>query len=50
MSASDFKAAVEHYTKAIQHDTDNHVLYSNGSAAYASLKQYGPALDDAEKL
>lgn len=49
MSAGDFKAAVEHYTKAIQHDATNHVLYSNRSAAYASLKQYGPALDDANK-
>jgi stress-induced-phosphoprotein 1 len=49
MSAGDFKTAVEHYTKAIQHDAQNHVLYSNRSAAFASLKQYGPALDDAEK-
>jgi stress-induced-phosphoprotein 1 len=49
MSAGDFKTAIEHYTKAIQHDAQNHVLYSNRSAAFASLKQYGPALDDAEK-
>jgi stress-induced-phosphoprotein 1 len=49
MSAGDFKAAVEHYTNAIQHDPQNHVLYSNRSAAYASLKDYDQALADGEK-
>lgn len=49
MSAGDFKAAVEHYTNAIQHDPKNHVLYSNRSAAYASLKDYDQALADGEK-
>ncbi len=49
MSAGDFKAAVEHYTNAIQHDPQNHVLYSNRSAAYASLEDYDQALADGEK-
>jgi len=49
MSAGDFKTAIEHYSKAIEHDANNHVLFSNRSAAFASLHQYEQALEDANK-
>jgi stress-induced-phosphoprotein 1 len=37
------------FTKAIQLDYNNHVLYSNRSGSYASLKDFNNALKDAEK-
>ncbi|CAG8440393.1 5074_t:CDS:10 [Ambispora leptoticha] len=48
-SAHDYKTAIEQFTKAIELDSNNHVLYSNRSAAYASLKEYSKALEDANK-
>ncbi|KAM7276159.1 hypothetical protein ACFE04_018025 [Oxalis oulophora] len=46
LSSGDFASAVTHFSDAI----DNiHVLYSNRSAAYASLRNYNEALKDAEK-
>eukprot|EP01116_Phalansterium_solitarium_P022139 TRINITY_DN7199_c0_g1_i1.p1 TRINITY_DN7199_c0_g1~~TRINITY_DN7199_c0_g1_i1.p1 ORF type:complete len:561 (+),score=169.48 TRINITY_DN7199_c0_g1_i1:84-1766(+) len=48
-SAGNFTEAVQHFTEAIKLDSTNHVLYSNRSAAYASLKQYQEALQDANK-
>ena len=48
-SAKDFPAAVEAFSKAIELDANNHVLYSNRSACYASMQQYDEAVDDAEK-
>ncbi|CAG8498015.1 299_t:CDS:10 [Ambispora gerdemannii] len=48
-SAHDYKTAIEQFTKAIELDSKNHVLYSNRSAAYASLKDYSKALEDANK-
>jgi len=47
-SAGDFSSAIDYFTKAINLDAKNHVLYSNRSAAYASLKQYKEAVQDAE--
>lgn len=44
-----FNDAIELFTKAINADPSNHVLYSNRSAAYASAKKYDLALEDAEK-
>ncbi|XP_054002930.1 LOW QUALITY PROTEIN: stress-induced-phosphoprotein 1-like [Hylaeus anthracinus] len=41
--------AIEYYTQAIQLDGNNHVLYSNRSAAYANAEKYEQALEDAEK-
>ncbi|CAI5516547.1 unnamed protein product [Closterium sp. Naga37s-1] len=48
-SAGRFEEAVEHFTEAIKLAPDNHVLYSNRSAAHASLHRYGDALADAER-
>ncbi|KAK8710598.1 hypothetical protein V6N13_145914 [Hibiscus sabdariffa] len=48
-SSGDFNAAIKHFTEAINLAPTNHVLYSNRSAAYASLHQYDAALSDAKK-
>ncbi|GMN32636.1 hypothetical protein TIFTF001_003768 [Ficus carica] len=48
-SASDFTSAVSHFSDAIALAPTNHVLYSNRSAAYASLQKYADALSDAKK-
>ncbi|RPB22888.1 hypothetical protein L211DRAFT_309410 [Terfezia boudieri ATCC MYA-4762] len=45
----DFNKAIECFTKAIELDASNHVLYSNRSACYASQKNFDKALEDAEK-
>ncbi|KAK3726129.1 Hsp90 cochaperone [Vermiconidia calcicola] len=46
-SAKDFDGAVEKFTQAIELEPQNHVLFSNRSGAYASLKNYDKALEDA---
>ncbi|KAI3872254.1 hypothetical protein MKW98_011746 [Papaver atlanticum] len=48
-SSSNFTEAIKFFTQAIELAPTNHVLYSNRSAAYASLHQYTEALTDAEK-
>merc|ERR1712216_508538 len=47
LKAKNFKKAVQHYSLAINLD-DNHVYYSNRSAAYASLEEWKKALTDAQ--
>lgn len=37
------------FTQAIALEPENHILYSNRSAAYASKKEWDNALDDAQK-
>lgn len=39
----------EKFSQAIELDPSNHVLYSNRSGAYASLRSYELALQDAKK-
>ncbi|KAI9734242.1 MAG: Hsp90 cochaperone [Cirrosporium novae-zelandiae] len=48
--AKDFDKAVELFSKAIEIDPQNHVLYSNRSGAYASQKNFNKALEDAQKV
>jgi stress-induced-phosphoprotein 1 len=48
-SAGKFEEAVGYFAEAIALSPDNHVLYSNRSAAYASLHKYEDALKDAKK-
>ncbi|MEQ2187941.1 Tetratricopeptide repeat protein 28, partial [Xenoophorus captivus] len=45
----EFALAVGLYTEALTADPQNCILYSNRSAAYLRLGQYGKALDDAIK-
>ncbi|KAJ0716369.1 putative Heat shock chaperonin-binding, tetratricopeptide-like helical domain superfamily [Helianthus annuus] len=49
-SAGNFTDAIKHFTDAINLAPSNHVLYSNRSAAHASLNQYSDALSDAKGL
>lgn len=37
------------FSQAIELEPTNHVLYSNRSGAYASLKNFDKALEDANK-
>ena len=46
--SGEFSNAVKHFTAAIAVAPTNHVLYSNRSAAYASLAQFPQALADAQ--
>ncbi|KAH8719137.1 hypothetical protein GQ44DRAFT_742025 [Phaeosphaeriaceae sp. PMI808] len=44
-----FAESIEKFSQAIELDPSNHVLYSNRSGAYASLKEWENALADATK-
>lgn len=48
-AAGNFSEAIKHFTEAINFAPTNHVLYSNRSAAYASLNNFSDALVDAQK-
>ncbi|GIZ42189.1 hypothetical protein CKM354_000546700 [Cercospora kikuchii] len=48
-AAKDFTGAAEKFSAAIAADPSNHVLYSNLSGAYASLKDWEKALEAAKK-
>ncbi|KAI4372460.1 hypothetical protein MLD38_010687 [Melastoma candidum] len=49
-SSGDYASAIRHFTEAISLSPNpNHVLYSNRSAAHASLGDFPSALEDARK-
>lgn len=48
-SAKKFPEAIEHFSKAIELNPNDHVFYSNRSACYANLEEYDKALEDATK-
>lgn len=48
-SSGNYEEAIKFFSEAIELDPSNHVLYSNRSAAEASLQQYSKALKDAKK-
>ncbi|KAI8609155.1 putative heat shock protein [Chytriomyces sp. MP71] len=48
-SAGNHPVAVKYFTDAISKDPKNHVLYSNRSASYASMRNYTKALIDADE-
>lgn len=49
LQAEKFEEAIQHYTEAIKIDSNNHILYSNRSAAFAKVGKYAESLQDAEK-
>ncbi|KAL7956779.1 hypothetical protein V8C34DRAFT_287790 [Trichoderma compactum] len=49
IAEKNFDEAIEKFTQAIALQPENHILYSNRSAAYASKKDWDNALKDAEK-
>lgn len=49
-AAKDYDKAIDFFTKAVLLDPQNHVLYSNRSAAQAGKKEWDLALKDAEEV
>eukprot|EP00184_Porphyridium_aerugineum_P004088 CAMPEP_0184694398 /NCGR_PEP_ID=MMETSP0313-20130426/2379_1 /TAXON_ID=2792 /ORGANISM="Porphyridium aerugineum, Strain SAG 1380-2" /LENGTH=466 /DNA_ID=CAMNT_0027152689 /DNA_START=291 /DNA_END=1691 /DNA_ORIENTATION=- len=49
MAKGQYTKALKMYTRAIDEDDTNAVLYTNRSAAFFSTKQYKESLEDAEK-
>lgn len=45
----DFLLAIDRYTEAITLNRNNHVLFSNRSAAYARVGKFAEALEDAKR-
>ena len=45
----DFLLAIDRYTAAITLNRNNHVLFSNRSAAYARVGKFAEALEDAKR-
>ncbi|CAL1358873.1 unnamed protein product [Linum trigynum] len=47
-SVGDYTTAIKHFSDAIALTPTNHVLYSNRSAAYASIQKYADAKKTVE--
>eukprot|EP00029_Vermamoeba_vermiformis_P007801 TRINITY_DN3475_c0_g1_i1.p1 TRINITY_DN3475_c0_g1~~TRINITY_DN3475_c0_g1_i1.p1 ORF type:complete len:452 (-),score=92.98 TRINITY_DN3475_c0_g1_i1:105-1460(-) len=47
--SGNYEEAIQHFSAAIALDPTNHILYSNRSGSYASLKNYIKALEDADR-
>ena len=45
----DFLHAIDRYTEAITLNKNNHILFSNRSAAYARVGKFSEALGDAKR-
>ncbi|XP_071094218.1 tetratricopeptide repeat protein 28-like [Haliotis cracherodii] len=45
----DYHRAIQLYSEAIQLDSNNHILYTNRSAAFLKVNQYQRSLEDAQK-
>lgn len=50
LQSGNVEEAINLYTEAIGLDPENHILWSNRSAAYCKNSQYEKALEDAEKI
>lgn len=48
-TAQKFEEAIQHFTKAIELNPNDHIFYSNRSGCHASLQDYASAREDAEK-
>lgn len=48
LQQGDAKQAIEYFTKGLEVDSTNAILYSNRSAAHAQLSNWNNALEDAE--
>src|SRR5688500_13783577 len=48
-SAQKYEEAIQHFSKAIELNPNDHVFYSNRSACYSNLNQYEKALEDGAK-
>jgi stress-induced-phosphoprotein 1 len=49
-AAKDYDNAIDLFTKALALDSENHVLWSNRSAARAGKREWEAALSDAEEV
>jgi len=49
LQKGNFELAIEYFSKGIQNEPQNHVLYSNRSAAYLTIGKLEKSLEDANK-
>jgi stress-induced-phosphoprotein 1 len=49
-AAKEYDKAIDLFSRGIELDPQNHVLYSNRSAAYGGKKDWTAALEDAEQV
>jgi tetratricopeptide (TPR) repeat protein len=49
LQQKDFNGALEHYSKGLEIEPNNHLLLSNRSAVYLQLKRFNEAYEDSSK-